>query len=180
MNLGLMGNNHEKTSALSQLIDDAIQESVRISENLLPSKLKDFDLATCLRSLCGNIGRTSPVPVQFETLGNGLEIEQTQKINLYRIAQEAINNAIKHARANSINVQLSEEDDKIQLMIEDDGRGFEKDGPYDQSSHHGLVNMRERAEIMGGKLTIESDSERGTLIIVEAPLKNKKPDYAKA
>jgi signal transduction histidine kinase len=180
INLKLLGQKNEKIESLSQLIDEAIQESVRISENLLPAKLKDFDLATCLKSLCNGIDRTSPIPVSFESLGNVGYIEQPQKINFYRIAQEAINNAIKHAQASSISVQLSEEEDKLQLMIEDDGKGFEKNISYDQSQHHGLVNMRERAEIMGGKLTIESDMERGTLIIVEAPLKQKKISYAQA
>jgi len=180
MNLNLSGKNGGRINELSQLIDEAIHESIRISENLLPSKLKDFDLATCLRSLCNSIDKTSPTPVTFESIGNTGYVEQTQKINFYRIAQEAINNAIKHAQAGSINVQLNEEIDQVQLIIEDDGKGFEKNMPYDQSQHHGLVNMRERAEIMEGKLTIESDTSRGTLIIVEAPIKNKNLVYAKA
>lgn len=180
INLNLLSTRDERVQSLNQLIDEAIQESVRISENLVPSKLKDFDLATCLRSLCSGIDKTSPVPVTFESLGNVSYIEQSQKINFYRIAQEAINNAIKHAQASSISVQLSEEDGTVQLMIEDDGKGFEKTLSYDKSQHHGLVNMRERAEIMGGKLTIESDMERGTLIIVEAPVKQNKMSYAQA
>lgn len=180
MNINLLGNADPKISGLFQLIDDAIQESIRISENLLPSKLKDFDLATCLRSLCGSISRSSTVPIIFESFGNGRYIEQGQKINFYRIAQEGINNALKHAAAGSINVQLNEEDEYIEMTIEDDGKGFEKDLSYDQSQHHGLVNMKERAEIMGGKLTIESDRERGTLIIVEAPVNKNKMEYAKA
>lgn len=180
MNLRLQGTKGDEVDTLSQLIDEAIQESIRISENLLPAKLKDFNLATCLRSLCNNIDRTSHVPVSFEALGNAGDIDQSQKINFYRIAQEAINNAIKHAQASAITVQLNEEDDRVQLTIEDDGKGFEKNTTYDQSLHHGLVNMRERAEIMGGKLTIESDTARGTLIIVEAPVNNLNVVYAKA
>jgi PAS domain S-box-containing protein len=180
MNVNLLGQNDPKMNSLYHLIDEAIQESIRISENLLPSKLKDFDLATCLRSLCNTISKTSPTPVSFESFGNARYIEQAQKINFYRIAQEAINNALKHGGAASISVQLNEDQDKIELTIEDDGKGFKKDLSYDQSEHHGLVNMKERAEIMGGKLTIESDGERGTLIIVEAPVNKNKMEYAKA
>lgn len=180
MNLKLLGRDEGDVNVLSQLIDEAIQESIRISENLLPAKLKDFNLATCLRSLCNNIDRTSHIPVRFEAFGNAGDIDQSQKINFYRIAQEAINNAIKHAQASAISVQLNEEDDRVQLTIEDDGKGFEKHVTYDKSQHHGLVNMRERAEIMGGKLTIESDTARGTLIIVEAPVNNINVVYAKA
>jgi PAS domain S-box-containing protein len=180
MNIDLLGKKDDQVYLLSELIDEAILESVRISENLLPSKLKDFDLATCLRSLCNTIRKTSAVPVSFEVLSEISQLDQSQKINFYRIAQEAINNAIKHARASSINVQVNEEENTVHLMIEDDGKGFEKNRTYDQSKHHGLMNMRERAEIMGGKLTIESDADRGTLIIVEAPVNNKNLSYAQA
>lgn len=180
MNINLLGQNDPKLNSLYHQIDEAIQESIRISENLLPSKLKDFDLSTCLRSLCNSISKSADIPVSFESFGNARYIEQAQKINFYRIAQEAINNALKHAQADSISVLLNEDGDKIELTIEDDGKGFEKNSTYDQSQHHGLVNMRERAAIMGGKLTIESDTERGTLIIVEAPVLKNKTEYAKA
>jgi PAS domain S-box-containing protein len=172
MNVNFLDSDPSKVTVLYKLIDEAIQESIRISENLLPSKLKDFDLATCLNSLCKQIDDTTDTPVTFEYFGASSQVNQTQKINLYRIAQEAINNAIKHAKASSISVQLNEEDDRVQLTIEDDGRGFERTKEYDRSQHHGLDNMKERAEIMGGKLTIESDADRGTLIIVEAPIRN--------
>jgi PAS domain S-box-containing protein len=172
MNVNFLDSDPSKINILYKLIDEAIQESIRISENLLPSKLKDFDLATCLNSLCKQIDDTTDTPVTFESFGTSMRVDQTQKINFYRIAQEAINNAIKHAQASTISVQLNEEDDRVQLTIEDDGKGFERTKEYDRSRHHGLDNMRERAEIMGGKLTIESDPDRGTLIIVEAPINN--------
>ncbi len=171
MNIARMGTPNERVGALSELIDDAIQESVRISENLTPAKLRDFSLATCLRSLCASMGRTSGTRVVFESLSDETQLEQGQKINLYRIAQEAINNAVRHAGASVVSVQLNEEDGTVQLMIEDDGKGFEKKKVIDKSKHHGLTNMKDRAEIMGGKMTIESDAARGTLIMIEAPVK---------
>jgi signal transduction histidine kinase len=180
MNINFLGKKDPKLNSLFHLIDEAIQESIRISENLLPSKLKDFDLATCLRSLCNSISKTSETPIIFESFGDSRYIEQAQKVNFYRIAQEAINNALKHAEAASINIQLNEDEDRIELTIEDDGKGFEKNLSYDQSQHHGLVNMKERAEIMGGKLSIESDAARGTLIIIEAPVNKNNAIYAKA
>lgn len=168
-----------KVSGLYTLIDEAIQESIRISENILPAKLKDFDLATCLRSLCNGISTDSVMPVYFESFSESSSISQALKVNLYRIAQEAISNAIKHSQASMISVQLNEDQDMIQLTIEDDGKGFRTGTKFD-SSHHGLANMRERAEIMGGTFTIESDPERGTLIIVETPLISNNKQHAKA
>jgi PAS domain S-box-containing protein len=173
MNVKLLGKENQQATFLYRLIDEAIQESVRISENLVPAKLKDFDLATCLRSLCNGIKDASGSSISFDSFGGSVEIDQTKKVNLYRITQEAISNAIKHAEASSIMVQLNEDVDVIRLTIEDDGKGFSNGAIYDQSLHHGLVNMRERAEILGGTFTIESDPSRGTLIIVETPLKSK-------
>jgi PAS domain S-box-containing protein len=180
MNIQVSMSDNNQSNNLYRLIDEAIQESVRISENLLPAKLKDFDLGTCLRSMCNSIYADSHIPVYFDSLGKTVELGQTQKINLYRIAQEAITNAIKHSKAESISVQLNQEDDHIQLTIEDDGCGFKTGVSLDQSKHHGLANMKERAEIMGGTFTVESDADRGTLIIVETPIAVTTVNHAEA
>lgn len=150
---------------LSKLMDEAIQESVRISENLLPAKLRDFDLATCLKSFCTQIKNATQSQVSFDSLGPEVSMNQLQKVNFYRIAQEAVNNAIKHAHASNISVQLSESNDYVRLSVEDDGSGISVE--KSAIRRNGLTNMRDRAEIMGGKLTIESDPHRGTMIIVE-------------
>jgi PAS domain S-box-containing protein len=180
MNIRLSRIDEKYAQSLYRLIDEATQESIRISENILPAKLKDFDLATCLKSLCNNINTTSVIPVSFDSHGLPASIEQNQKVNLYRITQEAVNNAMKHSQAESISVQLNEDEEFIQLTIEDDGKGFSVGSSIDQTVHHGLANMRERAEIMGGTLTIESDENRGTLIIVEVPLHSNKHKHAQA
>ncbi len=168
MNINTLVNDKKKAHDISKLMDEAIQESVRISENLLPSKLKDFDLATCLRSLCKQLQETLNVSVVFQQSGDVPVIEQNQKVNFYRIAQEAINNAIRHARTSTISLQLLSNQNQIKLIVEDNGIGMKP--VNDGKPHHGLVNMRERTEMMGGKLTIESDSKRGTLIIAEVPI----------
>jgi PAS domain S-box-containing protein len=180
MNIRLTQIDEKHVASLYRLIDEAIQESIRISENILPAKLRDFDLATCLKSLCNGINTASEIPVSFESLGQPARIGQNQKVNLYRITQEAVNNAIKHAQAELISVQLNEDENFIQLTIEDDGKGFSSGTSFDQSIHHGLANMRERAEIMGGSMTIESDENRGTLIIVEVPLTTNEYNHAQA
>ena len=170
MNANVIMQDKADAATLYRLIDEAIQESVRISENLLPAKLKDFDLATCLRSLCNQISKGTGVVVNFISVGGGSLIEQSQKVNIYRIAQEAINNAIKHAKAKSISIQLTQDSDLLRLSIEDDGQGIKHSVEQDLYKRNGLVNMRDRAEIMGGRFNLESDSNRGTLILVDVPL----------
>ena len=175
MNVRVAVPDDEHALSLFSSIDDAIQETVRISENLLPAKLRDFDLVTCIKSLCNQIMKSSNVPINFESLDADYEISQSQKINLYRVAQEALNNAIRHSGASQIAVQLIMTGGKVQLSVEDDGTGIHNktkvNGTNGVSMKHGLGNMRDRAEIMGGKLIVESDQNRGTLIIVEVPFK---------
>ncbi len=82
---------------------------------------------------------------------------------LYRVAQEAIANVGYHAGAHNLTVQLTHDDDTISLLVHDDGRGFApRRAPSDE--HYGLVGMQERARLVGGKLTIESQPEQGTAI----------------
>jgi PAS domain S-box-containing protein len=171
MNANVITQNHSDAANLYRLIDEAIQESIRISENLLPAKLKDFDLGTCLRSLCNQLGKAAGgIQIGFVNSSQLSVTNQFQKINLYRIAQEAINNAIKHASATSVTVQLSEDLENLRLTIEDDGKGLISQKELDLYKNNGLVNMRDRAEIMGGRLTIESDENRGTIVIAEIPM----------
>lgn len=171
MNANVIVKNQADAANLYRLIDEAIQESIRISENLLPAKLKDFDLSTCLRSLCNQVEKaTQTIQVNFVKTDPVSAISQVQKINLYRIAQEAINNVIKHACATTLTVQLSEDAEHLRLSIEDDGKGLATQSELDLYKNSGLVNMRDRAEIMGGRLTIESDENRGTLVVAEIPI----------
>lgn len=170
MNANALLHNQQEAADFYRQIDEAIQESVRISENLLPSKLKDFDLATCLHSLCKQVNGSNDIQVNFVSIGTPASINQLQKVNFYRIAQEAINNTLKHAHAQNIMVQLTEEPERVQLMIEDDGRGVDMGGEQDLFKKNGLVNMRDRAEMMGGHFTLESDHNRGTLILIDVPL----------
>lgn len=169
ISVGMMNSSAMDTSGLSRQLDEAIQESVRISENLLPAKLRDFDLATSLRSFCADIRKATQSQVSFEGHGSDFKMNQSQKVNFYRIAQEAVNNAIKHSDAKSISVQLNEENDYVRLSVEDDGSGISPASSSSSRSRNGLVNMRDRANIMGGKFTIESDPHRGTMVIVEVP-----------
>ncbi|HEY5744497.1 MAG TPA: response regulator [Chryseolinea sp.] len=168
MNVNVLVTDKRKAQNLYTLLDEAILESVRISENLLPSKLKDFDLATCLRSMCRQMNEAVNIPISFQSMGAPAPLAQAHKVNLYRIAQEAVTNAIKHAHASSIAVRLSERAEAIHLSIEDNGKGILP--VKDDRSHSGLVNMRDRAEILQGKLFVKPGSEGGTLIMIETPV----------
>jgi signal transduction histidine kinase len=89
--------------------------------------------------------------------------------NLLRIGQEAINNAVKHAQPNRIEVALNFDTRSVRLSIRDDGRGFDPDQPI-ADGHFGLLGIRERAEQIGGVMSVHSAVESGTQIAVDVPL----------
>ena len=153
---------------IGKLVEETIQETARIAENLSPAKLRDFDLATALRSLCRQLDTTFNTRILFTAVGDSTRIRENKKINLYRIAQEAINNALKHAHASLITVRLTVTSCITQLAVEDDGNGIMQVSS-EKGFHHGLTNMQERAEIMGGNLSIRSEPGSGTKVIVEIP-----------
>jgi signal transduction histidine kinase len=158
-------------SSVSRLINEAIHETSRISENLLPSKLRNFSLKTCIASLCNSNHFNTKTLINFDCGDYDIDLELSKKVNVFRIAQEGINNALKYADATMISVQLYKIDDKVVLTIEDDGGGFDKEAVKDDLSknHHGLQNMVDRVEIMRGTIEIESSPQLGTIISVEIP-----------
>ncbi len=160
----------EQQDQLKSLIDEAITETSRISENLLPSKLKNFDLATCLLSLINK--DQQDLHITFDTTGiNNAKLDINKKINLYRITQELINNCIKHAKAGNLSIQLRGDRKNITLTVEDDGKGFDltKQKEMLLNGHLGLQNIMDRVKIMDGKIEFDSKKEKGTLVIIDVP-----------
>jgi signal transduction histidine kinase len=103
------------------------------------------------------------MPVNF----NGQPVSAAFRQQLFLIFKEALHNIVKHSRAGRVEIELALEDGKLRLVIQDNGRGMAADGkvPF----HHGLDNMRARAERLGGVLELESSPGRGLRITVTAP-----------
>jgi two-component system sensor histidine kinase DegS len=107
--------------------------------------------------------------VRFKAVGFDHErLSRELEISLYRIVQEALTNVLRHAQASVVGILLERSAGKVKLFVEDDGIGLPA-GQSQRSGRLGLVGMRERAEMLGGSLTIESMAGKGTTIIVEAP-----------
>ena len=108
------------------------------------------------------------------------ELGEQVAVSVYRIAQEAISNAMKHSGAATVNVGLNvDSGGRLALVVEDDGSGFLPDGVSGDdglNSHYGLESMRERAELSGGSLSICSSPEGGTRIEAQWPLNETSPD----
>jgi signal transduction histidine kinase len=150
--------------ALGQL-DTAINEMRRVAHNMMPESLLKFGLNDALQDFFDSIVRTGKLKVHF-TSNIKDRLEQTTEVTLYRIVQELINNALKHAQASDIYVQLSQNDDKLLLSVEDNGRGFDTSS-LNENEGIGIKNIENRVAYLNGKIEINSQPGKGTLTIIE-------------
>lgn len=157
-------------------LEKAIGEVRRISRNLRPSELDDLGLAPALRSLCAEFGERTGMAVNLSLNRLPKAIPDDIELNLYRIIQEALGNIEKHSRATQVSLRLARQASKLCAAIADNGCGFDPIAPRPRRAAKGggmgLVDMRERAALLGGHCQLRSMPGSGTEIVVEMPLKN--------
>jgi two-component system, NarL family, sensor histidine kinase NreB len=142
----------------------------RVSLGLKP--LLNMDLVPAMLNLVGEVKRWGGIRIWFHHYDEPQSIHAEKKVALFRIAQEALTNAVKHSKAGQVHVSLTRAKGAISMSIEDDGLGFDMETAWrtkDRPSF-GLLTMQERAEQAGGEFVIESAAGRGTLVLVEMPL----------
>jgi signal transduction histidine kinase len=140
---------------------------------LRPAVLDDLGFAAAMKKYVEEWSTHFNVPAEFNQIGlDGKHLLPEIEINLYRIGQEALNNTCKYAKANNASVSLQRVDGTVSLIIEDDGIGFEPTKKAVMTGDDrglGLVGMKERAELIGGSIEIESSPDNGTTIYVRVP-----------
>ena len=145
-----------------------IDEVRRISNNLMPSVLEVFGITLALKNLCEETEEHGLLEILFQTTGELEEINTKTKTYLYRIAQEALNNILKHSGAKEVTFTVSRSKDMITFILRDDGKGFDVgDAAYEKGN--GLHNMRERVALLHGTINILSSAGEGTTIIINVP-----------
>ncbi len=159
----------ERAGKMSALIDDTIQDVRDMAYRLRPRVLDDLGLTDALDSLVSDFEKRSNVSCVFRH-DPIPEIDNTLATALYRIGQEALTNSLRHANATTILVELTTDDQGIILTIEDDGGGFDLLNTTDRNGF-GLEGMKERANLLGGKLTISSTLSQGTKICCKVKVK---------
>jgi two-component system CheB/CheR fusion protein len=172
----------EKVDELLSVTKQLDSDIEFLAWELRPVALDDLGLGPALRNYITRWGEQFETRVQFHT--SDLDEERASheiESHLYRIAQEALNNVAKHARASQVDVILERRDDHAVLIIEDNGVGFEtvEDDLASDGEKMGLIGMSERAALIGGSLQIESGRDKGTTVLVRVPLKNNLPPKAK-
>jgi len=153
------------------LVDDIIQSIRNVMDDLRPSVLDDYGLFTALSWYADRF--TEQTNIKTQVTGQKLEPRLATNIEntLFRIAQEALTNVTRHANANSVKISLNEHGGNIEMVILDDGSGFEEINHLEKGQRRGwgLVNMRERADAVGGALNVETVVGQGVKIIIIIP-----------
>lgn len=163
----------ESLRRLRRQVSRSVRDARDSILELRHAPMRQTDLAELLREVAETTTRTRGVPVEFHVTGRVRKEPGEVDMQLLRIGQEAVTNAIKHARASSIRVTLLYEDRRVTLAVSDNGRGFtpaEYDPPPASGEHLGLLTMRERAVRVGGRVSIVSSPGHGTTVEAVVPL----------
>lgn len=155
-----------------QMLQHAISETRSISHNLLPKSIQDYGLKLAVESLLNELSSSQDIDFHLFQKYDDRDVPPNIQINVYRIIQEAINNAIKHSGADSVNTQVVHSGNKLICTIEDDGCGFTAE--RDEGHGLGIQSMRTRVSAMSGNLDIDSKKNIGTLVTAIIPLKSEK------
>jgi signal transduction histidine kinase len=153
---------------LKRMVDSVLENLHRLAMDLRPASLDHLGLVAALRQYAEAVSDQHSLVVQFETVGFHDRLPSDVESSIYRMVQEALTNVIRHARATRVDVLLEQRDNKLVVIVEDNGVGFNPTAVM-QNGRLGLFGVRERAEMLGGRLVLESAAGAGTTLLVEVP-----------
>ncbi|MGB4482378.1 MAG: sensor histidine kinase [bacterium] len=166
---------------LKGLIKGSLQEVRKIIFDLRPMALDDLGLVPALRRYLEGLEEREGLVVNLAVFGQEVRLASAVEVGLFRIIQEALHNVSKHARAASARVTLTYSQEQLLLSVRDDGRGFdlrEVERGGRAGGHFGLISMRERAELLGGRFEVKSAPGQGTRITVAVPITEGEEEWA--
>jgi len=155
-----------------KMLDEAIGSVRSISRDLMPSTLEKFGLVQAVKELCEQYQDTALVNIYFNEDTEVSTLDQSRQLMTFRIAQELVNNAVKHANATEIHVTVRESSD-LEIVIEDNGIGFDADAVrYEkkQGGGLGLFNIENRVRLLNAKLVYDKPRDKGSKFNLTVPL----------
>jgi signal transduction histidine kinase len=162
----------QQLDELRKSTDDAIQGIRRFNRDLRPSTLDDLGLAPALEGLASSMTDVDGIHAGLWVTGERRRLSPEVELALFRIAQEALSNVKKHAEATEVVINVEFVDGAVEMTVHDNGKGFTLTAPVEElatAGHLGLIGMRERARLLGGELTIQSQPALGTKVVVVMP-----------
>jgi len=153
--------------SVRKMIRSSLYEVRRIIYDLRPMALDDLGLIPTIRKYTTTIADYNDTEVNFTPIGEDKRLNQKYEVAFFRLVQEAVQNAVKHAESTFIDVKLEIGKKSISMLIKDNGKGFDPTIKRDKS--FGLIGMRERVEMLEGKFSIDSKPGKGTMIFIQVP-----------
>jgi len=168
-NLIMTPDNTQAFERSIDMLDSSIREMRRVAHNLMPEMLVKYGLDTALKEFCNEITGSGVTKANYQSIDiDNASIDQTAAVAVYRIAQELVNNAIKHGKADEVLVQLHllQQEKLLALTVEDNGTGFDVN-LLNESKGAGWRNVQSRVDFLKGKLDVQSAPGRGTSVLIE-------------
>jgi signal transduction histidine kinase len=150
-------------------LEQAISEIYKAVYDLWPASLDEMGLFPSVQSYLVEYEESTNIACKLRIQGNPVRFNPSARITLFRILQEALYNVRKHANATAVEVIFKFQHKRVEVMVKDDGIGFDQEQVLEEQKHLGLISMRERAENIGGTFTIESELGYGSLLVWKFP-----------
>jgi len=169
---GLSQDNSRLLEELRQQTNDIMQGVRRLSQDLRPAALDRLGLLPALEWLVSDVAEYSGIATKVNVLGTERRLPEEVELVLFRIAQEALRNVWRHSQATEVEIMVEFDERKTRITVSDNGKGFNLPrtiGDLARDSKLGLAGMQERAQLLGGTLTVQSELGRGSSITVEIP-----------
>ena len=149
--------NNKVINEAVEMIDKSCQQVRAISHNLVPPSLEKFSLIEAAETYCDSMNVANKVDINFQSIGQSVVLSKQIEINIFRIIQELVSNSLKHAKASEINVQISFQNNILQVTVEDDGIGYNEDEV--QGKGIGLNNINSRIECLNANVDLVTNSK---------------------
>jgi len=160
------GDEAESFAHALELLNKSIGELQRVAHNMMPQALINGNIKDAIEEFCDKMGAGGTMSIKFRFFGTEVRIGQNYEIAIYRIVQELVNNIMKHSGATEVLVQLVQEEGRVSLTVQDNGKGFDPE-KIRGAEGHGLKNIRLRVESLSGRFDIDSTPGKGTEVSAE-------------
>lgn len=151
-----------------KMVRSALYEVRRIIYDLRPMALDDLGLVPTLKKYLATVEEYNNLQIEFTSHGEDKRLDSKYEVALFRLVQEAVQNALKHAEAQSIQVKFELVRNNVNIVVKDDGKGFDTNEKKEKS--FGIVGMKERIEMLEGDISIDSKLGKGTVVVIQVPL----------
>ena len=165
-NLVLTPENAVQFDKSLSMLDNTIADLRKVAHNLMPEALVKFGLQEAVRDFCNSIQSSASLKVVYQPLGQNVKLSNTAEVFTYRIIQELVNNAVKHAEATQIIVQININNNKVSIAVEDDGKGYDVNA-LANSKGAGMDNIKYRVQYFNGTIDTVTSAGNGTSVNVE-------------